>query len=298
MREYRPVPSNHRSRKTLRDYLEEHGRIGVEGVDTRALTRRIRTAGAMRGIVAVGDETVPELLEQVRSYPGLVGRNLVSEVGCLTPRVWKHGELYDCGGLPSVKTGPRVVVLDCVTKHSILRCLEQIGYEVVLVPSSFGPGEILALCPDGVLLSNGPGDPAPLERETRTVRQLLGKVPIFGICLGHQVLSQALGARTGKLKFGHHGVNQPVKNLATGRVEITSQNHGFHVLADTLPPEALVTHVNLNDGTLEGIRCQGLDALSVQYHPEAAPGPHDAHYLFAEFGGMMRARAGRSCGVH
>jgi carbamoyl-phosphate synthase small subunit len=297
VRECQRTPSNFRSKKTLKDYLEEFGRIGIEGVDTRALTRRIRTAGAMRGIVSVGESRVPELLERVRAYPGLVGRDLVSEVGCPVPRVWKDGELFPCESLPPAKPGPRVAVLDCGTKHSILRGLERLGCEVVLVPSRLSVREILAFCPDGVLLSNGPGDPAPLERETRTVRELLGKVPIFGICLGHQILSQALGAKTGKLKFGHHGVNQPVKNLTTGRVEITSQNHGFHVLAETLPPEALVTHLNLNDGTLEGIRCRGLDAFSVQYHPEAAPGPHDAHYLFAEFHGMMRARAGRSCGV-
>lgn len=294
VKEYQPCPSNWRSNKTLKAYLEEFGKIGIEGVDTRALTRRLRTAGAMRGIMSARHDRVPELLEKVRACPGLVGRDIVSSVTCSYPHIWKSGSMLPLEKLPPKSGRHRVVVLDCGAKHNILRSLEQMGCEVILVPSRSRAEEILSFDPDGIMLSNGPGDPAPLHQEAETVRGLLGSVPIFGICLGHQILSLALGARTEKLKFGHHGVNQPVRNLLTGRVEITSQNHGFHVIADTLPPHAQVTHINLNDGTLEGIRYPSLRAFSVQYHPEASPGPHDAHYLFAEFGEMMRSSIGNT----
>jgi len=296
VREYQSRPSNYRSRKSLKDYLEEFGKIGIEGVDTRALTRKIRTAGAMRGIVSTRHDKVPELLEKVRNYPGLVGRDIVSSVTCPCPCVWNDGKMLPIETLRPRGGGFRVVVLDCGAKYNILRSLQRLNCQVILMPSRSRAEEILAYEPDGVMLSNGPGDPAPLEREVQAVRDLLGRVPVFGICLGHQILALALGARTEKLKFGHHGVNQPVRNLLTGRVEITSQNHGFHVIAETLPPGAQVTHVNLNDGTLEGISYPSLRAFSVQYHPEASPGPHDAGYLFNEFSSMMRPGIGNAAG--
>jgi carbamoyl-phosphate synthase small subunit len=288
VREYCPAPSNWRSRKTLKDYLEDYGRIGVEGVDTRALTRRLRTSGSMRGIVSTRVDRMDELKARLDAYPGLVGRDIVSHVTGTEPFIWRNGAVVPMPGDVPGKKSLRVVVQDCGVKYNILRSLEAQGCEVFVVPSKTGAEQILSYRPDGVMLSNGPGDPEPLHDEIGAVRGLIGKVPIFGICLGHQILGQALGARTEKLKFGHHGANQPVKNLVNGRVEITSQNHGFVVVADTLPADAAVTHINLNDNTLEGIRYPSHNAFSVQYHPEAAPGPHDAQYLFDEFVALMR----------
>ncbi len=293
VREYQRWPSNYRSTRTLARYLDDHGTIGIEGVDTRALTRRIRTQGAMRGIIAAGQFDIAELQEKLNAYPGLVGRDIVQAVNGSEITFWHNNAHAPVAQMRSKSERLRVAVLDCGAKHTIFRSLEQLGCEVVIVPSRFGAADIMRLQPDGVLVSNGPGDPAPLSREVATVRDLLGAVPVFGICLGHQLLAQAVGARTAKLKFGHHGVNQPVKNLLTGRVEITSQNHGFYVLRDTLPAEAVVTHVNLNDDTLEGIRYPDRLAFSVQYHPEAAPGPHDSYYLFEEFIELMRMRSFR-----
>jgi carbamoyl-phosphate synthase small subunit len=291
VREYQSRPSNYRSTRTLARYLEDHGKIGIEGIDTRALTRRIRTQGAMRGIIAAGRFDIAELKEKLAAWPGLVGRDIVQTVSGREITLWKNNAHAAATHMNSARDRLRVAVLDCGAKHNIYRSLEQLGCEVLVVPSRFGSADIMQLKPDGVLVSNGPGDPAPLAREVATVRDLLGAVPLFGICLGHQLLAQAAGARTAKLKFGHHGVNQPVKNLLTGRVEITSQNHGFYVLHDTLPAEAVVTHINLNDDTLEGIRYPDHLAFSVQYHPEAAPGPHDSQYLFEEFIELMRTRS-------
>jgi carbamoyl-phosphate synthase small subunit len=291
VREYQSRPSNYRSTRTLARYLEDHGKIGIEGIDTRALTRRIRTQGAMRGIIAAGRFDIAELKEKLAAWPGLVGRDIVQTVSGREITLWKNNAHAAATHMNPARDRLRVAVLDCGAKHNIYRSLEQLGCEVLVVPSRFGSADIMQLKPDGVLVSNGPGDPAPLAREVATVRDLLGAVPLFGICLGHQLLAQAAGARTAKLKFGHHGVNQPVKNLLTGRVEITSQNHGFYVLHDTLPAEAVVTHINLNDDTLEGIRYPDHLAFSVQYHPEAAPGPHDSQYLFEEFIELMRTRS-------
>jgi len=296
VREYQQWPSNYRSSRTLARYLEDHGKIGIEGIDTRALTRRIRTQGAMRGIVAVEPANIPELKEKLDAYPGLVGRDIVQAVSGHEITLWQDNAHVPVARMHGKHERLRVAVLDCGAKHNIYRSLEHLGCEVVAVPSRFGAVDIMQLNPDGVLLSNGPGDPAPLTHEVETIRALLGEVPIFGICLGNQLLAQAVGARTAKLKFGHHGVNQPVKNLLNGRVEITSQNHGFHVVRDSLPADAEVTHINLNDDTLEGIRYPSRMAFSVQYHPEAAPGPHDSQYLFREFIELMRTRSfGEAC---
>ncbi|TSA45431.1 MAG: carbamoyl-phosphate synthase small subunit [Deltaproteobacteria bacterium] len=281
VREYQDYASNWRSRQDLKSFLESHGKLGVEGIDTRALTRRIRITGAMRGILSTEMTDVETLLHRVRAFPGLVGRDLVKEVCCREPYQWKGGAQQK---MPSVASGyRRVVVLDCGVKFNILRNLERRGCEVIVLPATATGDEIMALRPDGVLLSNGPGDPAALPYIVEAVRALLGKVPLFGICLGHQVLGQAVGGRTAKLKFGHHGINQPTKNCRNGRVEITSQNHGFVVLPESLSGERETVHENLNDHTSEGISYPALKAFSVQYHPEAAPGPHDADYLFDEF---------------
>jgi carbamoyl-phosphate synthase small subunit len=294
VREYQPKPSNWRSKKTLKDYLQEYGRIGIEDIDTRALTRKLRTSGSMRGIVSTRADRMGELKERLESYPGLVGRDIVSAVTSEKPFIWRGGVILPVSEAAPKNGSLRVVVQDCGVKYNILRSLEGLGCEVFVVPSKTGAEEILSFNPDGVMLSNGPGDPEPLKDEIRAVQGLIGRLPIFGICLGHQILGQALGAKTEKLKFGHHGANQPVKNLMNGRVEITSQNHGFVVVADTLPADAQVTHINLNDNTLEGIRYPSHRAFSVQYHPEAAPGPHDAQYLFDEFIAMMREHRKRA----
>jgi carbamoyl-phosphate synthase small subunit len=283
VREYQDFPSNWRCRETLEAFLERHGKLGVEGIDTRALTRRIRITGAMRGILSTRTADTGLLLERVRAYPGLVGRDLVSEVTSAKAYLWKEGKPQPLPASGAAPQGRRVVVLDCGVKYNILRHLEARDCEVIVLPAAASAAEILACRPAGVLLSNGPGDPAALPFIVATVRALLGKVPIFGICLGHQILGQAVGGRTEKLKFGHHGINQPVKSCQSGRVEITSQNHGFVVVPESLPPGRETILANLNDGTSEGLRYPGLRAFSVQHHPEAAPGPHEAAYLFDEF---------------
>ncbi|MFA4916986.1 MAG: glutamine-hydrolyzing carbamoyl-phosphate synthase small subunit [Syntrophales bacterium] len=291
VREYQQYPSNWRSRQSLKAFLEDHHTIGIEGIDTRALTRRIRQEGAMRGIISTETEDIDLLLERVRSYPGLVGRDLVKSVTCKQPYMWKNGVRQQISSPPPGKAEQlRVVVLDCGVKYNILRNLERCGCDVFVVPAMASEEDIFAYEPDGILLSNGPGDPAALPYIVEVVRRMLGKVPLFGICLGHQILGQALGGRTAKLKFGHHGINQPVKNMRTGRVEITSQNHGFVVLPESLPEDMEKTYDNLNDNTSEGISIPALNAFSVQYHPEAAPGPHDASYLFEKFVQFMRMK--------
>lgn len=299
VKEYQDYPSNWRSRQSLKTFLESHGKLGVEGLDTRALTRQIRLEGAMRGILSTETQDVDLLLARVRAYPGLVGQDLIKLVTCSKSYRWKDGKPQPLSPSESflrrdsnvVETGTdqsrlkrlRVVVIDCGVKYNILRNLEKLGCEVIVLPATASGHEVLSYCPDGVLFSPGPGDPAALPYIVETACQLLGKIPIFGICLGHQILGQALGGRTAKLKFGHHGVNQPVKNIQTGRIEITSQNHGFVVVPESLPANLEKTYDNLNDHTSEGMCYPELQAFSVQYHPEAAPGPHDVNYLFKNF---------------
>ena len=287
VKEYQPNPSNWRMRQSLQSFLEQHGKIGIEGIDTRALTRRLRLAGSMKGIISTTNKDVARLLEQVRQYPGLVGRDLVREVSCQKPYLWKNNTPHKLE-LPLNKSIKklRVAVLDCGVKYNILRLLENNGCEVIVLPACATGKEILSVKPDGVLLSNGPGDPSALPYIVEAARAVIGKLPVFGICLGHQIIGQAIGGKTCKLKFGHHGINQPVKNVRTGRVEITSQNHGFVVLPESVGSKANKTYDNLNDSTSEGMEMPM--TMSVQYHPEAAPGPHDTEYLFLQFIDMMK----------
>ncbi len=286
-----PFPSNFRSEMSLDDYLKQNSIVGIEGIDTRALVRHIRTAGAQTGIISSIDTDPASLIEKAQKAPSIVGRDLVKEVTCAesyhaTEEVWQLGEGYKDSS-DTVKPY-KVVAYDFGIKRNILRNLRSAGCDVTVVPATTSSEEVLSMNPDGVFLSNGPGDPEPLVYAQDNIRQLLGRVPIFGICLGHQLLSIALGAKTYKLKFGHRGGNQPVLDHKRAQVEITSQNHGFAVDAGSLDPEQVsVTHVNLNDDTVEGIQHKTLPAFSVQYHPEASPGPHDAKYLFERFIQMM-----------
>jgi carbamoyl-phosphate synthase small subunit len=288
VREYQEFASNWRSTGTLADFLEEHNKLGIEGIDTRALTRHIRQAGAMRGVIATDTDNVPELLEQVRAFPGLTGVDLVRHVTCKQPYRWRQGPQSGADWTPG-HPGFKVAALDFGIKYNILRLLERSGCQVLVFPAGTPAEQVLASQPDGIFLSNGPGDPAVVGYAIDTVRDLLGKRPLFGICLGHQLLGLALGGSTFKLKFGHRGANQPVKDLTTGKVEITSQNHGYCVDMNSLQGVPVrATHFNLNDNTLEGMEHLKLPLYSVQYHPEASPGPHDASYLFDRFLQLMR----------
>jgi carbamoyl-phosphate synthase small subunit len=277
-REFSAVSSSWRAEESLDAYLKRHGIPGLSGIDTRALVRHIRTRGALRGICSSIDLDAARLVERARAVPSMLGCDLASRVTCPEPYSW--------GADPEAPL--RVVAYDYGVKRNILNNLHANGCRVTVVPAATSAADALALKPDGVFLSNGPGDPEPLDYAVNIIRDLLGRVPVFGICLGHQLMGLALGGRTFKLKFGHRGGNQPVKNLRTGQVEITAQNHGFAVDADSLrAADVELTHVNLNDQTLEGLRHRSIPAFSVQYHPEASPGPHDANYLFEEFRQLM-----------
>ncbi|PIP36967.1 MAG: carbamoyl phosphate synthase small subunit [Desulfobacterales bacterium CG23_combo_of_CG06-09_8_20_14_all_51_8] len=296
VREYQDTPSNHRSTQTLRDYLRAQNILGIEGLDTRALTRHIRTAGAMRAMISTRDLDPISLSARARLTPKMEGQDHASSVTCDRPYFWasEQRRFIENSALSSSVwryrgTRPKVAAFDFGVKYNILRCLENAGCEILVVPAETPAETIKALNPDGVFLSNGPGDPEPLGYAVSTIRSLLGYKPMFGICLGIQLLGLALGGRTYKLKFGHHGANQPVQDLATGKVAVTSQNHGFAVDVNSLDPDQVeVTHINLNDRTVEGFRHRALPVFAVQYHPEAAPGPHDANYLFADFVTLMK----------
>ena len=286
-----PFPSNFRSEVSLDTYLKENNIVSIEGIDTRALVRHIRTVGAQTGIISSIDLEPESLIEKARKAPSIVGCDLVRQVTCDKPYqamegLWSLGEGYADSN--EIKSTFKVVAYDFGIKRNILRNLTSLGCDVTVVPALTSAKDVLALNPDGVFLSNGPGDPEPLDYAQQNIRDLIGKVPLFGICLGHQLLSIAAGGKTYKLKFGHRGGNQPVLDYKRQQVEITSQNHGFAVDENSLGNDIKVTHINLNDNTVEGIQLLSAPAFSVQYHPEASPGPHDAQYLFERFIDLMK----------
>lgn len=304
--ELSPVASNWRSRGTLDEYLKRWNVPGIQGVDTRALTKHLRSRGAMQGCLTTEDISPEQAVERAKSAPPMAGSDFVKEVTPKAAYAWdpedKESRAWtivkgDGAGTESTEDGEvftklppakhRIVAYDYGMKRNILRRLRQEGFQVQVVPAQTSAADVLAMKPDGVFLSNGPGDPGALTYVHENLRGLMGKTPIFGICLGHQMLGYAFGGKTFKLKFGHRGGNQPVKDLTTGRVSITSQNHGFAVDADSLPSDVEVTHINLNDHTVEGLRHKSLPIFSVQYHPEAAPGPNDASYFFGQFAKLI-----------
>lgn len=289
VRELTRIPSNFRSHGTLDAYLSENRILGLEGIDTRALVRRLRVRGTMTGVLSSTDLDDASLVKKAQNCPSIVGRDLVRQVVPEKSFSWTEGfnSPFASQELRPRAGQPHVVALDFGMKWNILRCLVQTGCRVTVMPGTARAEQVLALKPDGIFLSNGPGDPQPLGYAIETIRDLAGKKPMFGICLGHQLLGLALGAKTFKLKFGHRGANQPVLNKHTNQVEITTQNHGFAVSLDTLPRDLEPTHLNLNDGTLEGMRHRRWPLFSVQYHPEASAGPHDSTYLFEEFRKMI-----------
>ena len=294
-------PSSWRSQLSLDAYCAQHGIVGIQGLDTRALTRHLRDRGAQEGIISTLETDADRLVERARRRPGLVGRDLVSEVAVGAPHGWAEGAWeLGRGYRPPAAPRFRVIAFDSGIKSNILRQLAALGCALEVVPPATPAEAVLERKPDGIFLSNGPGDPEAVDYLVGTVRGLIGRVPIFGICLGNQILGLAAGGGTYKLKFGHHGANHPVRDLATGRVEITAQNHGFAVDPKSVARAGFdETHVNLNDGTSEGMRHRELPVFSVQYHPEASPGPHDAHYLFGRFIALMEGRdASGPAGAH
>jgi carbamoyl-phosphate synthase small subunit len=300
MREASPLASNYRADGTLRDYLARHGIVAIADIDTRALTRVLRSAGVMRGVIATGQVDPAELVEKARAIPKMEGADLVKDVTCEAPFWWRDRapqagdqDHQEFGVAPGRQTSRRVRVAayDFGIKYNILRRLDVYGCDVHVFPASAPASDLLAIEPNGIFLSNGPGDPSALPYAVNNVRQLMdADVPMFGICLGHQIMGLAVGGQTYKLKFGHRGANHPVKELQSGKVEITSQNHGFAIDPDSLPADTTVTHLNLYDKTVEGFRHTTKPMFSVQYHPEASPGPHDADYLFRQFLESMEKR--------
>jgi carbamoyl-phosphate synthase small subunit len=298
VRESSAVFSNFRAQTGLSDWLAEHGVIAIEGLDTRMLTRMLRTDGALRGVISTTDADDASLTRKAAASPMMNGLDLATRVTCSAPYSWDETDTtpFALGRNSAAPEGSarrfKVVAYDYGIKRNILRRLVLYGCVVTVVPAGFPAADVLAMKPDGVFLSNGPGDPAAVGVAIRNITALSGKIPVFGICLGHQILALALGGKTYKLKFGHRGGNHPVKNLLTGKIEITSQNHGFAVDPASLDPSAVeITHVNLYDQTNEGFRHRELPIFSVQYHPEASPGPHDSDYLFADFISMMKSGA-------
>jgi len=296
VREFSALASNWRSTESAQQYLERHGVPVIWDLDTRALVRHLREVGALRGVVATDGTLAEKLVAEARALPSMAGLELASRVTCEKKYDWARGSIDLAAPILEKRSGRegvtryRVVAYDFGIKQNILRLLVDHGCEVLVVPAQTSAEDVMALKPNGVFLSNGPGDPEPIGYAIQNIRKLLGRVPIFGICLGHQLCGLALGGRTFKLKFGHHGSNHPVKNLLTEKVEITAQNHGFCVDPDSLPSSDVeITHVNLNDHTNEGMRHRSLPLFSVQYHPEASPGPHDARYLFNNFIEMIEA---------
>ena len=271
------VPSNWRSKESIGDYLRSQRIVGIQNIDTRALTKHIRDNGAMNGIISTEENNIEILKKKLEKTPEMNGLDLAKEVTCKSMYRWSEKQ----------KGRFNVAAIDFGVKHNILRLLEKNDCNITIFPANASPSEILASNPDGIFLSNGPGDPSAVSYGIDTVRELLGKKPIFGICLGHQILAIALGASTFKMKFGHRGINHPVKRIDSGEIEITSQNHGFAVDLDSLPDNVLSTHLNLNDNTSAGIKSVELSAFSVQYHPESSPGPHDSRYLFTDFNRLM-----------
>jgi carbamoyl-phosphate synthase small subunit len=300
IKEYQPFYSNYRATQSLADYLQSQGVMGVEDLDTRALTRHIRKTGAMRAFLSTAILDVEDAVARARAIPGMAGLDLASGVSADRPYRWEDNrpvpldtDSAEAPGLDETVWRMRgqkhsVVAIDYGIKYNILRCLTQAGFEVVVVPAATPPETIRAMAPSGIFLANGPGDPEPVRYAIDAIRDLIDYRPMFGICLGHQLMGLALGGKTYKLKFGHRGANQPVKHLPSGRIEITSQNHGFAVDPDSLKDKDVeITHINLNDNTLEGFRSLRYPVFAVQYHPEASPGPHDARYLFDEFARLM-----------
>ncbi|MGQ9672837.1 MAG: glutamine-hydrolyzing carbamoyl-phosphate synthase small subunit [Candidatus Aminicenantales bacterium] len=294
LKEMAQAPSNWRAEEALSDYLKRHRIPAIQGIDTRKLTKLIREAGAQRALLTTAESDWATLRTRVRSIPSIVGQDLVKEVSTKQPYRWKEGTYeWPQGYRKRRRFKYFVVAYDFGIKRNILRCLVDHRMEVLVIPATTPAEEVLKLKPDGVLLSNGPGDPEPVTYAIENIKNLIGRVPLFGICLGHQLLGLALGGKTFKLKFGHHGANHPVKNLQTGAIEITSQNHGFAVDIDSLKGLAKLTHLNLNDLTAEGLAVKEKFILSVQYHPESSPGPKDSRYLFREFERLIEAFKGK-----
>lgn len=285
MREMSLIPSNRRATSSLPDWLKKQGIVAIDGVDTRRLTKMVRSEGCLRFVLSTEDSDHASLVAKAKSAPGTDGQDLASEVCCKEPYTWTAGydESYPSFIEPGAGKRVRCVAYDFGAKNNIMRSLVHSGFDVTVVPAWTPADDVLGMDPEAIFLSNGPGDPAAVERGLAAVSDLVTKKPIFGICLGHQIMSIVLGAKTSKMPFGHHGANHPVRDITTGRVEITSQNHSFAVEDDSLPADLELTHINLNDGTVEGIRHKTLPLFSVQYHPEAAPGPMDSSHLFGRF---------------